>query len=263
MRAARSSLDLLAAVALALAGLAAALVPLATWLRVVLLLPLVLAAGGYAILAALFPDERLTPAERVVYSVALSVTATALGGIVVQLVLGLDRTAWAVLLAAITVAAAALALWRRGALALAALNAGEARQRPRLSFSGVLSALMIAGAVAIAAVAVSISSAGARRELDSHQFTALWARPVERVAGPGQAVAIGVDSHQGETVRYRLLVGQPGVPASRRLLKIPDGGRFRLRVPVAPIGVARPVTVSLLRGDAVFRRVRLESGRTP
>jgi len=41
MRTARSSLDLLAAIALALAGLVAALIPLETWLRVVLLAPLV------------------------------------------------------------------------------------------------------------------------------------------------------------------------------------------------------------------------------
>lgn len=262
MRAARSSLDLLAAVALALAGLAAALIPLATGLRVALLLPLALAASGYAILAALFPGEKMPPAERTVYSVALSVTAAVLGGIVVQLVLGLDRTAWALLLAAITVAAAGMATWRRHDPD-PALNAGEPRRWPRPSLSGVVSALAIAGAVAIAAVAISISSAGAKRERDGHHFTSLWALPVERLAGVGQAVAVGVDSHQGATARYRLVVAQRGGPTTRRLLQLPSGGRFRLRVPVAPIDATAPVTVTLRRNGGIYRQVRLKTGRTP
>ncbi|HKZ12653.1 MAG TPA: hypothetical protein VJL81_02295, partial [Solirubrobacterales bacterium] len=113
MRTARSSLDLLAAVALALVGLAAVLIGLEGWIRVVLVAPLALAVCGYAILAALLPDAKLSPGERLVYVIVLSLGATTLVGVVVQVFLALDRTAWAILLAVITVAAATVALWRR------------------------------------------------------------------------------------------------------------------------------------------------------
>ncbi|MGH2938056.1 MAG: DUF1616 domain-containing protein [Solirubrobacterales bacterium] len=257
MRTARSSLDLSAAIALALAGLAAALIPLDPWARVVLLAPLALAVSGYALLAALLPAEELPPGERLVYSVALSLVATTLGGIAVQLVFDLDRTAWAILLAAVTIAAAALALRRRGRLEIPRSSAEE--HRPRLALPGLLSSLAVGTALAIAVAAVAISSAGAKRERDGYEFTALWAQPAERAAGAGQAVAIGVDNHQGAPARYRLVVRQGASMLVKRKLVLADGGRFRFRLPASAISPADPVTVSLHRNGEVFRHVYLES----
>lgn len=259
MRMPRSSLDLPAAIALALAGLAAALIPLDPWIRVVLLAPLVLVVCGYAILAALLPDEDLPPGERLVYAVALSLAATAIGGIVVQLVFDLDRTAWAILLAVVTIAAATAGLLRRGQPRPDQLNAGERSLGPRLPLPGLLSSLAVAAAVAVAVVAVGISSAGAKRERDRYRFTALWAQPAERASGPGAAVAIGVDNHQGATARYRLVVRQGGATIVKRKLVLPAAGRFRLRVPASPISPASPVAVSLHRNGEVFRHVYLEN----
>jgi uncharacterized membrane protein len=261
MRTARSSLDLVAAIALALAALAAALIPLEAWIRVALTAPLVLAACGYAILAALLPEEELPAGERLVYAVALSLAATTIGGVVVQLVFDLDRAAWAVLLALVTIAAALVALRRRrGGPRREQANAAERRLGPRLPLPGPLSVLAVAAAVAIAVAAVAISSAGAKRERDGYEFTALWAQPAERAAGAGAAVAIGVDNHQGATARYRLVVRQGPTAIVRRKLVLPDGGRFRLRVPApAPISSADPLAVSLHRNGEVFRRVYLEN----
>ncbi|MBS1676790.1 MAG: hypothetical protein JST08_05330 [Actinobacteria bacterium] len=254
MRTARSSLDLLAAIALALAGLAAALIGLPDWLRVVLLAPLALGVCGYAILAALLPDAELPPAERLVYAVVVSLVATALGGVVVGLFVALDRTVWAILLVALTIAAASVALWRRGGRAPGAGEGGH-----RLALPGPLSTLAVVAAVAVACVAVAISSAGAKRERDGYAFTALWAQPVDAVVGSGQAVAIGVDNHQGASARYRLVVRQGGATLAARGLVLANGGRFRLRVRSGAIAPADPVTVDLLRGGAVFRRVYLEN----
>jgi uncharacterized membrane protein len=259
MRTARSSLPLKAAIALALAGLVAALTPLDAWIRVVLLAPLVLAVCGYAILAALLPDEELSPGEQLVYAVALSLAATTSGGIVVQLVLDLDRTAWAVLIAAGTIAAAVVALLRRGRTRSDQLNAGEPRLGPRLSLPGLLPGVAVVAAIGIAVVAVAISSAGAKRERDGYEFTALWVQPAERATGPGAAVAIGVGNHQGGTARYRLVVKQGATTIVKRRLVLPNGGRFRLRVPAAPISSADPVAVSLHRNGEIFRRVYLEN----
>jgi uncharacterized membrane protein len=259
MRPTRSSLDLLAAIALALVGLAAALIPLDTWFRVVLLAPLVLAACGYAILAAMLPDKQLSPGERAVYTVALSIAATTLGGIVVQLVLGLDRTVWAVLLVVLTNAAALIALRRRSRLSVEEPNAAERRIGPRLALPGFLSILAVAAALGIAVAAVAVSSAGAKRERDAYAFTALWAQPAERASGAGPAVTIGVDNHEGATARYRLVVRQGATAIAKRKLQLPDAGRWSLRVPVAPVSPADPITATLRRDGQIYRHVYLEN----
>ncbi|HEX3360066.1 MAG TPA: DUF1616 domain-containing protein [Solirubrobacterales bacterium] len=262
MRSPRSSLDLLAAIALAMAGLAAVLIPLDVWLRAVLWVPLVLGVPGYAILAALFPDGRLQPGERVVYAVAASIAATALGGIVVQIVLDLDRTVWAVLLVAITVVAALVAIRRRDRSSADA--SGSASAGPRLHLPGPVSGLILIAAVVVAAAAVVISSNGARRERDSYRFTALWVQPARQSdAAGGRAVTVGVDNHQGATARYRLVVKQGGGILTRRRLELGDGGRWRLRLAVAPPSAADPVTATLRRDGTIYRHVYLDTGSTP
>ena len=58
-------------------------------------------------LAALaFAPGTVSPAERGVYAVALSLAVAAVGGLVLQLAIGLDRASWAILLAAVTALAA-------------------------------------------------------------------------------------------------------------------------------------------------------------
>jgi uncharacterized membrane protein len=263
MRSARSSLDLLAAIALALAGLAAALVPLDVWLRAVLWVPLVLGVSGYAILAALFPERPHPLGEQAVYAVALSITATALGGIVVQLVLDLDRAVWAAVLVAITVAAALVAIWRREPPPADQSGAETGRAGRRLRLPGPIASLILIAAIVVAAGAVVISSNGARRERDSYRFTALWVQPARHAATAGGAVTVGVDNHQGAAARYRLVVKQAGGILAQRGLELADGGRWRLRLAVAPVGPADPVTATLSRNGAIYRHVYLEASSEP
>jgi uncharacterized membrane protein len=261
MRSARSSLDLLAAIALALAGLAAALGPVDVWLRAVLWVPLVLGVPGYAILAALLPQRPFPLGESAVYAVALSVAATVLGGVVVQVFLDLDRTVWAVLLVAITVAAALVAIRRREpppAAARAAAETGRVRSR----LPGPLAGLTLIAAVVAAAAAVVISSNGARRERDYYDFTALWVQPAQHSA-TGGAVTVGIDNHQGATARYRLVVKQGSGILAQRRLQLADGGRWRLRLAVAPVGPADAVTATLRRNGAIYRHVYLDTTTTP
>lgn len=98
MRPARSPLHLVVTLGLTLLGLAGVLLPIESWVRFIMLVPLVFALPGYAAVCALLPSETVPAAERAVYTAALSIAISVLSAVRVQLVLGLDRTIWVLML---------------------------------------------------------------------------------------------------------------------------------------------------------------------
>ena len=129
-----------------------------SWLQA-LLLPFVLFVPGYAIAAALFPPQTIRRSDRVVYSFVFSISAAALGGLALQVFVGLGLGAWLGLLLAITLGAAAIALVRRDSLPI------QAAPRPRLRLPArPLWALGFLAALAIAGVSVSIAVQGVREQ---------------------------------------------------------------------------------------------------
>src|SRR3954468_21171576 len=81
--------------------------------RVLVALPFVLVLPGLALTAALFPTGALDVAERLLFSLGLSLAITALGGLVLQLTpWGLRPASWALLLGLVTLAAGAAAFLR-------------------------------------------------------------------------------------------------------------------------------------------------------
>ncbi len=83
--------------------------------QAVLSLPLVLFLPGYALSAALLPDGRTGLAERIAFSLGLSIAVAALGGLVLnRLPGGLNPGSWRLMLLALTLGAAGFAYWRRG-----------------------------------------------------------------------------------------------------------------------------------------------------
>ena len=144
--AARSDMALVAAFAVAAcvasellpAGLAAVRVPLA--------LPLVLVLPGYAAVAALFAPGALRHPERVVLSLALSIAATILSGLAVDVAgAKLDAAPWLEVLGALTLLAA-----------LTALARGHARRlrAPAVRLRAIEIAALVAALVLLAAAAV-------------------------------------------------------------------------------------------------------------
>ena len=109
----RRSPDLVVACALAGAAVLVSIVSPGGWLQGVVLVPFVLAAPGMAIAAAVFPSRNVELEDRIVYSFVFSISAAALGGLLVQIALGLGRSAWLCLLVVIVLAASAVAQ-RRG-----------------------------------------------------------------------------------------------------------------------------------------------------
>src|SRR5512139_3161335 len=110
----RPSSDLLAVMIIAALSAALALVlPADSIVRLMCALPLVLFLPGYAITAALFPPRSLGVPERLLFSLGLSVIATALTGLALNVTpWGLQTSTWAIALAAIVWLACAIA-WRR------------------------------------------------------------------------------------------------------------------------------------------------------
>src|SRR5262245_1854854 len=102
----RKSLDLLLVFTLAVAVVALAFVgdfPGLGVLRVIVGIPMVFVAPGYALLAACWPTKDLAPAERALGTIGISLALAALDGLVLTgLGLGLRTVPWSVLLAGTT-----------------------------------------------------------------------------------------------------------------------------------------------------------------
>src|SRR4029079_2686500 len=79
-------------------------------------LPLVLFVPGYAVAAALFPPGFVTRDERAALTVAFSVGAWALIGLVLQIFINLDRGVWLAMLLLVTLTGVVLAQMRREGL---------------------------------------------------------------------------------------------------------------------------------------------------
>lgn len=194
----RRRADLGAVTALTVVSALAVLASPPDWLQAALLLPLALALPGYALAAALFPPGTIPAFQRIVHSFVLSVAAAAVGGLFLQLVTTLDRTAWACLLIGITLGATAVAWVRQRNLSIQPAQRGQPRTRVPL-----LAVLLFGVAAAGAAVSVAMAVEGTREQQSRQSFASLWAYPVH--GGPAATIEVGVWNHGGPT-NYRLSV---------------------------------------------------------
>lgn len=233
--------DLAVVVTLALAGVAVAFAPgVAEPLRVVVELPLVLVLPGYALMAAAVPRPVLGAVDRLVFALGSSVAVAILAGLVLDFTSwGLRRTSWAVALAGVTVAAAAVAAFVR---------------RPKSSRRDGASAtpapgpvLLLCAAALLALAAVGIARSGALRSERASSFTQLWMLPA-RIHGES-ALRIGVVNHEGVPETYRVVTRAGStVLASWPRVVVPSGGRWTRTVVVR----ARPSVRTRIETD-VYR----------
>lgn len=253
--------DLVAVIVLAGAAAALALgsvdvVPL----RAVFALQLILVLPGYA-LTALALGKQVRGAARVALVVGVSLAATALLGVVLNLLpSGLTTDAWAVALAGVTIIAALAALRRR----LLERERWRAATWRAVWPGGRPAALFALAAVAVAA-AIVIGDTGALHQQREEKFTQLWILP----GTSGHTVQVGVKNGTPAPRTYRLvLAATPGSGASLlgpRVLQawprisLPPGEQWQatLRVPDA-LGRQRLQGQLYRAGSAsVFRHVDL------
>ncbi len=250
--------DLAAVTALALIGLALALVAAPGWLRVIGLTPLVVILPGYAVAAALFPTATLPRDDHILYSVAFSIGATALGGLGLEVFLRLDRPAWAMLLASLTVLASAVALARRHTLPRDA-----SQVCPSLSNVNPLSAVAILAAAAISGGAIAIAIHGVHRQREQSHFTSLWVLPP---SGGHQSargsVAIGVWNHEGAGVNYRLLVNRGNATVRDWRIHVDSNQRWSTSLSASVGSGTGPLVVGVYRGASLYARSVLKARPT-
>lgn len=208
-----------------------------------LLVALALFLPGYAIAALAFPPGTLGPAERGVYAVALSISVAAVGGLLLQLAIGLDAVAWALLLVAVTVACGARAA-----------QIGRLRwPSPPRSASGLplaVAAFLAAGAIAALAI-VSAQDGVAESRARAH-FTDFWIAPEKASTTSPAAVVVGLRNREGEPSRYRLRLSRAGETVAIRRVTLPPGHR-RVWSFSVPAGSSRLVAAMRRGSDPPHR----------
>lgn len=198
----RSSIDILAVIALTLiAIILALLVPASNVAFRVLALPLVLVLPGYALTSALFVRQALGITERILFSLAVSLIVVIAGGLLLNLTpFGLQAGSWAVLTGTITLAACAVALARRRGQNVSAPEWLRDRRFSLTFPQGLL--LGLAALITCAAVALSIIGA---QEQPYPGFTQLWILPASG-AHAQHSVLLGVKNMEKTAMDYRLVL---------------------------------------------------------
>jgi hypothetical protein len=243
--------DLRAVALLALVGLLATAVPLPSALRLVLLLPLVLVLPGYAIASATFPRP-LPPSENLVYSLAFSLCTAILGGVLVQVLVPLTPSVWALLLTGLTLLAVAVAAVRRNRQAIGATPL------PSLPWIGFPAVVLFALAIGVAGWSVILATDGAHDQADAARFTSLWMVP--RAAEDGGGAVVGVENQQGAESRYQLLVRARGEKKERRIpLELDDGEVRTIELGAWATPSGKGTVAKLYRDGRLHRQVRLSA----
>ena len=196
----RQSGDLLAVMGIAgISAVLAMVIPADSIVRLICALPLVFFLPGYAIAAALLPLRSFGNAERLLFSLGLSVAATALSGLMLNLTAwGLQTSTWAITLAVIVWLASAIAWLRREPDAT--VKAVQIKRYFKLRFRD---GLLVGLAVLVMGVAVGLTRLPVAPN-DVAGYTLLWMIP----ANPGNSndFRLGLKSAEFTETRYRLQV---------------------------------------------------------
>jgi len=243
--------DLALVIALALAALLVALLPAETWLSALLLVPLVLILPGYALAANFFAPRTVSRIERAVYVVTLSIATVAIGGLLIQLVLGLNRGVWIAFLGAVTIGAALRALRRYPDRPL--------EWPAAVPWTLPVASLAFLVAAVIAGLAIASAGDGLREAQSRIRFTDFWLVPADAAAvgASEEQLEVGLRSHEGRPSRFDLRVSLEGRVFLSRSLRLRAGESWQrsFAAPEAPPGV--PVVANLTRDGERYRRLDL------
>lgn len=243
------STDLLVVVLLTLLAILLAATSPPGWLQAIGLAPLAIALPGYALVAALFPPGTLAPSDRFVHAFVFCISAAALGGLLLQLVVDLDRAAWIAIMATVSLTGSAVAWRRRQALPIQ--YEAEMRRPPPGTAWGLAFLLAIAGGAA----AILIASDGVHEQQSRHVFTSLWAVPSAEPGGAGP-VRVGVVNHGGPA-SFELEVSASDEVLQRLPVRLGTRREWRVELPPPVDSGTKSLRIALVHGSVPYRSVEL------
>jgi uncharacterized membrane protein len=221
--------------------------------------PLIVALPGYAVTAAILPERALGVAERIVFTLGLSLALSALSGLLLHVSsLRLDAVHWSLFLGLTTLGAVAVALSRSRAAAR-----GDSIRSDRISrlpsgigiSRGQGALIAMAAAITVAAVAMATHSAV---NAPTPGFTQAW---LDSTSPDAQSVTVGMRSSEHQTARFRVEMTVNGQPADQwPVITLRPGKQWRTtaHLPrVAPQGDQVQVFVYREGSPQVYRRVQV------
>lgn len=235
------------ALALALGGV------LGTAARMLVGLPLVLVAPGYAIVAAVFPRRGPGGPETLLFSVGVSLMVATLGGLALNWTpWGLRGDAWVALLGIVILGAGTVAAARRGGLTTSLSVVRQPRRGPRF----LRTTLPLLATALVLIVTIDMSVMGDLRQ--PHKgFTQLWILPAN--GNTLGVMRLGVINSEARPTTYRLrLVARGRTVREWRALTLAPSATWQATVTLS-MGLARVgrAEVILWRGSqsrSVYRR---------
>ncbi len=211
-------------------------------LRVLLGLAMTLFLPGYALVAAIFPDEGPEPLKRLALSVACSLGTAALAGLVLnQSRPGLQPGSGGMRLSVVTFLAALLAIIRR-------LAVGP-KARPDYPFRLMLPGAALLSVTAVLIVlALNVSSTPAPAQ-GLEGYSSLWMVQTKET-GPG-SIDVGVTSGEFDVTGYKLeLLVNNQVVQEWPTLTLEPGQTWQATVHLPPGIAGRRLDLNLYRLDA-------------
>ena len=218
-------------------------------LRVAVGLPLALMLPGYALTAALFPGASVGLPERVTLTLGVSLATLVVVGVALNATpQGLTPVSWSLVLAAVTLAAALIAVRRRKRGTMP-LRFSLLSISPETFSAFGLAALLVAAALVIAhAGALAPQGAG---------FTQLWMLPGTASAAN---VRIGVTNKESSTLGYLVELESGSQVQSSWKIELAPGESWQTTVAINPSRPGAATAALLYRLDLpghVYRQVNL------
>jgi uncharacterized membrane protein len=192
----QKNLDIIIMMSIVVANVVWTLLPFHfTVIGIILALPLVFVLPGYALTEALFQQQSLETAHRLVFSLALSLAVAMLSGFILNLFpTGLYALSWTLFLSLLTVVFSLIAILRQ-------TEQSHGVQPLRFDFS--ISAFILFGVATIVTILAVLYSAVGVAQQRQPGFTQLWIQPAD-LSGSSCAVRIGVSSFESTPVTYRI-----------------------------------------------------------
>jgi uncharacterized membrane protein len=225
--------------------------------RALIALPAALILPGLVLTAAAFPAGRLGRAERILFSLGLSLIVITLGGFVLHYTpWGLSPTSWTILLGGVVLVGGGVAALRgRGG------KRPLARQRSPLGLSGA-QVVLCGLTVLIMAGALTLTVRGAEGQ-SSVGFTQLWM--IDGTTPDAPTLQLGVTNQEPAATSFLLQLQVNQIVQETRTLNLEPGQSWGETITLpADLSATATVQAVLYREDnpgIVYRRVQLQRGQ--